>query len=173
VSRPPLPVRRHTPNPADAMFPSPPGGEGGSSADPNGRSTLTATPRCTPCHLTPTRAESRLAVPDATSLPATPSLAPRGSAPPLGGRVVGATLPAGLHLCDSSSSRNTCLFPTRPPGLTLSETGHHRAHRRQLQQQLAQQQQHLIFSPYMNVACRRDSRPASASTIQQDAKKSR
>ncbi len=98
VSRPPHPERGPMLNPSAAMLPSPPGvrGEGGCSADPCGRSTLTATPCSTPRHLNPSWAESGLAVLDATAvLPATPCLAPHGSAPLLTGRVVGAGLPAG------------------------------------------------------------------------------
>ncbi len=94
-SRPPHPERGHTPNPTAAMFPSSPGGEGGSSADPFGQSMLPATPRRTPHHLSPSRAESRLAMLHETAgLPATPSLAPCGSASMLTGKVVGAAWPA-------------------------------------------------------------------------------
>ncbi len=96
VSRPPLPERGHMPNPPAAMFPSPPGGEGSCSADPTGWSTFSAMPCRTPCHFYPSWAESGLAVLDAiAALPAIPSLAPRGSTPPLNGRVVGAGLLAG------------------------------------------------------------------------------
>jgi hypothetical protein len=92
------------------MFPSPPGGEGGCNADPTGRSTLSATPRRTPRHLSPSRPESGLAVLDATAaLPAIPSLAPRGSDPPLTGRVVGAGAPAG------SSHKRQQLVPQCTP----------------------------------------------------------
>jgi hypothetical protein len=94
VSRPPLLKSGYTPNPPAVMLSSPPGGEGSCSADPTGRSTLPATPRRTPRHLSPSRAESGLAV-LAAALPAIPGLAPHGSAPPFTGRVVGAGLPAG------------------------------------------------------------------------------
>ncbi len=78
------------------MLPSPQRGEGSCSADTTGRSTLPATPRRTPRHLSPSRVESGLAGQYASAaLPAIPSLAPHGSDPPLAGRVVGAGQPAG------------------------------------------------------------------------------
>ncbi len=96
MSRPPLLKSGCTPNPPAVMLPSPPGGGGSCSADPKGRSTLPVTPRRTPRHLSPSRAESGPAVQYASAaLPAIPSLAPHSFAPPLAGRVVGASLPAG------------------------------------------------------------------------------
>ncbi len=64
-----------------------------------------------PRHFIPSRAESRLAVLDATAvLPATPCLAPRGSAPPpFTGRVVRAGVPAG------SSHKRQQLVPQCTP----------------------------------------------------------
>jgi hypothetical protein len=86
--------------PSAAMFPSPPprGGEGGSSGDPFGRSSFSATPNRTPRHLTSPSlgSESGPVVQDGTAvLPAYPSLAPRGFAPPSNGQGLGAGRPVG------------------------------------------------------------------------------
>jgi hypothetical protein len=69
------------------------GGEGGSGVDPSGRSEFSATPSRTPRHLiSPSLgSESGPAVQDGSAvLPAKPNLAPRGSAPSLTGRGLGA-----------------------------------------------------------------------------------
>jgi hypothetical protein len=53
----------------------------------------------------------------------------------------------------------------------LFETGHHRAHRRQLPQQSTQQQQLQIFLPYMNDVLQTVSRPALTLATVQEYKK--
>jgi hypothetical protein len=108
-----------SPRPICCHVPLPPphrGGEGGSSADPSGRSKLPATPSRTPRHLTSPSlgSESGPAVQDGTAaLPAAPSLAPRGSAPPSTGRGLGAGRPAG--------TASTALL--RPPSQYITGIG--------------------------------------------------
>jgi hypothetical protein len=76
------------------------------------------------------RYQLRHATPPATSPPHLAALPPRSL-----GEWSELFCQLGPHLSDSSSYRSTSLFPTCLPGLTLFETGHHRAHRCQLQQQ--------------------------------------
>jgi hypothetical protein len=96
VSRPlPLTQGVGSTRPPCSQVPLPPhqGGEGGSSIDPSGRSEFAATPRH---HISPSLgSESGPAGQVDTVLPANPSLAPRGSAPPPTGRGLGAGVPAG------------------------------------------------------------------------------
>jgi hypothetical protein len=118
------------PTPLLPCSPPPPhrGGVGGSSADPYGRSSFTATPSCTPRHLTSPRlgSESRPAVQDSSAaLPATPSRAPRGSAPPPTGRGLGAR-PAGTGhtaLRQLPATQNTRLGSNSPSWADVVRNG--------------------------------------------------
>ncbi len=109
--------------PPCSHVPLPPhrGGEGGSSVNPSGRSKFTATPSCTPRHLTSPSlgSESETAVEDSTEfLPATPSMAPRGSTPPPTGRGLRAGWPAGTchtALRQLPAPQNTTGFGSNSP----------------------------------------------------------